>query len=244
MAARLAAMAALLVVAVTLYRCWQLLPGPNPWPRRFLSVIGRLAGLRIRTVGTRAPGRVLLLANHVSWLDIPALAGTTGCGFVAHDGLAEVPLVRRLCAMHRTVFIARHDKASIARQVGALREALALGEALALFPEGTTSDGTLLLPFKSALLAALDPLPPGLAVQPVWLDYGAAAQEIAWVGDEPGIANCKRILARARPIPLTLHFLAPLPAAALAGRKPMTAAARGAIADAMGQPLQIAAPLA
>ena len=71
--------------------------------------------------------------------------------------------------------------------------------ALTLFPEGTTSDGTGLLPFKSSLLSALDPLPPGAVVQPVLLAYEDAAR-IAWVGEEHGLDNFKRILARLRPV--------------------------------------------
>ena len=59
-----------------------------------------------------------------------------------------------------------------------VREALERGEVLAVFPEGTTSDGTGLLPFKSSLLSALDPPPPGIAIQPVWIDYGPQALRI------------------------------------------------------------------
>jgi 1-acyl-sn-glycerol-3-phosphate acyltransferase len=90
-----------------------------------------------------------------------------------------------------------------------------------------------LLPFKSSLLAALDPLPEGIVVQPVWLDYGADAAEIAWIGAEPGLANFKRLMARLQPIRLTVHFLPPLTGVALASRKTIAAAARNAILQAM-----------
>ena len=174
-----------------------------------------------------------MLVNHVSWIDIPALAGVTGTAFVAHDGLAGVPLIKWLCAMHGTVFVARHDRASIGDQVADLRRALADKPAIALFPEGTTGDGRVLLPFKSSLLGALDPLPAGLAVQPVWLDYGPGAADIAWIGEEPGLDNFKRILARRQPLILTVHFLEPLDAQAVVNRKTMAAAARQAITSAI-----------
>jgi 1-acyl-sn-glycerol-3-phosphate acyltransferase len=101
--------------------------------------------------------------------------------------------------------------------------------ALTIFPEGTTSDGTGLLPFKSSLLSAFEPLPPGIAVQPVMLDYGPDAAQIAWVGEEHGLDNFLRILASRRPVPVTVHFLPPLVGEQLANRKTMAQAAREAI---------------
>lgn len=227
---RVVAMAALLALCVPLYYFWRLVaPHANPWPRLFLTGIGRIAGVRIRRRGTPVPGRSFVLANHVSWIDIPALAATRGAAFVGHDGLASIPLVRWLCRMNDTVFVARHDRTSVAEQVEQVRTALSEMHALAIFPEGTTSDGTGLLPFKSSLLSALDPLAPGVTVQPVLLDYGREAADVAWVGEEHGVDNFCRILARARPLDLTVVFLPPLTGEALASRKTIAAAARAAL---------------
>jgi len=230
---RLIAMAGLLATAVIGFHLWKWVGARNPWPRRFLAGIAGIAGVRIRTTGRAEAGRLLILANHVSWIDIPALAAATGTAFVAHDGLAGVPLFKWLCDMNDTVFVARHDRASITAQVEALRKALSEMNAITVFPEGTTSDGTGLLPFKSSLLAAIDPLARGITVQPVWLDYGPRAPAIAWVGDEAGVSSFKRILARAMPVELTIHFLEPLTAQELVNRKSMAVAAREAIASAM-----------
>ena len=79
---------------------------------------------RIRTTGSAVQGRLLILANHISWIDIPALAAATGTAFVAMTELRWHPLLRWLCDMNDTVFVARHDRASIAAQVEALRMAL------------------------------------------------------------------------------------------------------------------------
>ncbi len=174
----------------------------------------------------------LLISNHVSWLDIPAIAWAAGSAFVGHSGLASITLLRHLCAMNDTVFVARHDRASVANQIEQVREAIADTGALTIFPEGTTSDGTSLLPFKSALLSAAYPLPEGTAVQPVLLEY-ADAPDIAWVGDEHGLDNFKRILARLRRVKLTVHFLPELQGEQLADRKAMTAAAQAAIQAAL-----------
>lgn len=205
----------------------------NPWPRRFLGGAAPLLGIRVRTTGQRAEGTVLLLANHVSWIDIVALGAATGSAFVGHDGLAAVPLVRWFARLNDTVFIARHDRAGVAEQVEQLRTALAEMGTVCLFPEGTTADGKSLLPFKSSLLGALEPLPAGVVIQPVRLDFGDEVPGIAWIGEESGLANFRRVVARARPITVTVQFLPPLAGAALANRKTITAAARDAIAAAM-----------
>lgn len=220
-------MLALLIVCVPFYYLWRMFGLPRLWPRVFLAGIGLIAGLRIAIRGKPLPN-ALLIANHVSWLDIPALARATGTAFVGHSGLAEVTLIRHLCAMNDTVFVARHDRASVAEQIEQVRRAIAATGALTIFPEGTTSDGTALLAFKSSLLAAAERLPAGVPVQPVLLEYDQA-QEIAWVGDEHGVANFLRILARLRPVRLTLHFLPALKGPALADRKAIAAAAQSAI---------------
>jgi 1-acyl-sn-glycerol-3-phosphate acyltransferase len=153
---------------------------------------------------------------------------------VAHDGLAAFPFLKWLCEMNDTVFIARTDRSSIAAQVQQVRMAMDQRGSLTLFPEGTTSDGTGLLPCKSSLLSALEPLPRGAVVQPVLLNYEDAAR-IAWIGEEHGLDNFKRILARLRPVRLTMKFLPPLDHAALGDRKAISAAARAAIAEAMAR---------
>ena len=228
-AVRLAALIALLLICVPGYYLFRIARLANPWPRWFLCGSALVAGVEVRTTGRRVRHGAVYIANHVSWLDVPALAGASGAAFVAHDGLAAVPVLKWLCEMNDTVFVARHDRTSVAAQVAQVRAAIAQTNALAVFPEGSTSDGTGLLAFKSSLLSALDPLPTGIAVQPVLLDYGTDVPDIAWIGEEHGLDNFKRILARGRPIRLTLHFLAPLEGAALHDRKTMATAARSAM---------------
>ena len=77
-------------------------------------------------------------------------------------------------------------------------------------------------------------LPPGAVVQPVLIAYDDAAQ-IAWVGEEHGLDNFKRILARLRPVRLTLRFLTPLENTALADRKAISATARSRLAEALAR---------
>ncbi|QWC55993.1 1-acyl-sn-glycerol-3-phosphate acyltransferase [Erythrobacter sp. 3-20A1M] len=231
LAIRLAAMAVLLAVCVPLHLITHALIGGRFWPRLFLAGIGAVAGLNLRVEGRPERG-ALLLANHVSWLDILALANASGTAFVAHDGLAAFPFLKWLCDMNQTLFIARDRRETVADQASDLRDALAQRPPFTLFPEGTTCDGTRILPFKSSLLAAIEPVPADLAVQPVALVY-ADAPRVSWVGEEPGLDNFRRILARLRPVHLTIRFLPPLASSDLANRKTIAAAAERAVAEVL-----------
>jgi 1-acyl-sn-glycerol-3-phosphate acyltransferase len=232
-AMRVAALLVLVLVLVPLHYAVSPFSSAKPVPRLFLRLVAGVAGLCLRSTGPRPAPRTFFLANHVSWLDIPAIAALTGSAFVAHDGLASFGLLRWLCRLNDTVFIARHDRRSVAAQIEQVREALRETGALAIFPEGTTADGTRLLPFKSSLLSAIDADAEHVPVQPIWLDYGPDVRKMAWVDDEPGLTNALRILARWRPIPLTIHFLAPLKGEERADRKTMARAARERIEAAM-----------
>jgi 1-acyl-sn-glycerol-3-phosphate acyltransferase len=191
-------------------------------------VIGWLAGLRIRVEGRAEKAPVLLLANHLSWLDILALAGACRTVFAGKDALAGHPFLKWLCEQNRTIFLQRDRRHTVAQQVTEVRDAMS-HRPLTLFPEGTTSNGMVLLPFKSSLLAAIDA--EQMTVQPVALDY-AEAPTIAW-GEEPVLANAWRILSRTRPIHLTIRFLPPLAGAVMIDRKTMAIAAQQAIAESL-----------
>lgn len=201
----------------------------KPWlvPPTYLTGLGWLAGLRL-TVEGKPKKHALLLANHLSWLDIMALASASRSVFVAHSGLAGNRGLKWMCEQNGTLFITRDQRQTVAEQVAQIREALG-HRRLTIFPEGTTGDGREMLPFKSSLLSAVGDLPAGVPVQPVALIYDDP-EEIAWVGAEPGLRNAFRILARTHRVNLTLRFLSPLAGPALADRKAMAAAAREAIA--------------
>jgi len=212
-------------------------------PPHFLRGVGWLAGLRVRREGRPAvppaPGaRLLMVANHTSWLDILALAGASRSAFVAKGELAGHPFLKWLCEQNDTLFITRERRGSVAGQVSQLRDALA-HRRMTIFPEGTTSDGTTLLPFKSALLSAVEGETDQVIVQPVALEY-AEAPAIAWHGAETGGANVLRILARTRSVRVTVRFLPPLARPELADRKTMAAAAERRVRTAL--PLPAALP--
>lgn len=243
---RLWARAAMLVLAmlvcVPLHFLWRLFAYGSPFPKLFLGLSARICGARVERIGTALRRDVVFLANHVSWLDILALAGASGTAFVAKAELARAPLVGWLCSLNRTVFVQREDRMNIAAQINEVREALVDNWSITIFPEGTTTDGQSLLPFKSAMLKMLEPPPAGVMVQPVLIDYGAVAEEIGWVGEEGGANNAKRILSRPGTFRLRLVFLAPFSPADTPGRKAIAARARAeieaALLAALGKPLR------
>lgn len=222
---RLAALLLILVTHLILHGLWRAVRRPSPWPRRFLYRFGVIAGARTRIHGTPLTRDVMFLGNHLSWIDIPTLAGATGTVFVAKAEL-DVGAVGFLCRLNRTLFVRRGDRMGIAEQVATIAGALADGWAVTIFPEGTTGDGKTLLPFKAALLSVLEPPPAGLMVQPVHLDYGDATPELAWIGDEPGTAHAARVFRRAGSFTVNLHFLEPFDPADYPGRKAIAAEAR------------------
>ncbi|WP_133366792.1 lysophospholipid acyltransferase family protein [Qipengyuania sediminis] len=230
---RAAALVAALLIFVPLHYLYRIFRYGSPFPMWFLGTAGWICGARVTRIGTPLRRDVFFIANHVSWIDILVLAGASGTAFVAKQELAEVPVIGWLCRLNRTVFVKRENRMQVTGQIGALREALADNWSVTVFPEGTTTDNRSLLPFKTSLLSLLEPPPPGVKVQPVMLDYGAAGPEIGWIGDESGANNARRVLARRGSFPVRLHFLEPFNPADVGGRKAIGARARAAIEPAL-----------
>ena len=222
-----------LIVALVLHNVWRLFQLRSPWPRLFLLSVSWTFGLATATTGTRIRQNVFYAANHHSWIDIPVMSGVTGCTFVANDGIENWPLVGWLCKINNTIFVSRENKLSISDQVNDLRAAMAGHQPVTIFPEGTTHDGTGLLPFKPSLFAALVPPPLGMMVQPVFLTYGRHTKRIAWVGDETVTHNFWRLLSYVRPVTATMHFLEPFDPADFDCRKAISAEVRTRIGLAM-----------
>ena len=222
-----------MLVLVPMHLLWRTLRYGSPIPMLFLAVVARMAGARIVRHGTPLRRKVMFTANHISWLDIPAMASQTGCAFVAKAEVAQAPVIGWLAKLNRTVFVQREARMAVADQVNELREALADAWSITIFPEGTTTDGHSLLPFKSSMLRVLEPPPEAVLVQPVMLDYGEVAEWIGWVGDEPGLSNILRIFARRGSFALHVHFLTPFDPRDYAGRKAIAAESRRRIEQAL-----------
>lgn len=231
-ALRIAGLLLLLVVMVPPHWLWKQV-ARSPFPRWFLGSAGWICGARARVIGAPIAPHTLLLANHVSWLDILVLAGTTGTRFVSKAEVRDHPLLRWLADENHTLYIERRDRRGVRAQAGEMTAALADHQPLALFPEGTTGDGETMLPFRPALLAAVAPAPEGTSVRPVAIDYGAMRRSLGWTDGESGKVNALRLLARRGHFAVTIHLLEPL----LPGedRKAMARDAQAAIAAVLAR---------
>lgn len=240
--ARALALIALIIVFVPLHYLYRVLSYGSPFPMLFLRYAARVCGAKVEVIGTHLKRDVFFVANHLSWIDILALAGASGTAFVAKAELAEAPVVGWLASLNRTVFVKREHRMGVAEQINALKEALVDNWSVTVFPEGTTTDGQSLLPFKTSMLSVLEPPPPGVLVQPVILDYGPVAEWIGWIGEESGINNAKRVLSRKGTFKVRLHYLEPFSPEDFRGRKAISQESRRRIEEALieilGKPLR------
>jgi len=162
--------------------------------RFYWGIACRLLGVSVRVVGTPASRRrsrpVVFVSNHSSWLDVPVLGGRIDACFVSKHEVGQWPVVGTVARLGRTVFISRQRHAT-GRERDLMRERLAAGDNLVLFPEGTTSDGSRVMPFRSAFFAIAEGADAPL-IQPVSVVYdllaglptGRASRPVfAWYGD-------------------------------------------------------------
>lgn len=140
------------------------------FPHRYHRLVTRLLGVRINLVGTpHTDGPTLVAANHVSWLDIVVLSAVVPLSFVAKREVNTWPFFGTLARLQRTVFVHRGRRHATGESRDEMQERLKAGDTLVLFPEGTSSDGFTVLPFKSSFFAAA--AVDGVIVQPVTLAY-------------------------------------------------------------------------
>jgi 1-acyl-sn-glycerol-3-phosphate acyltransferase len=167
------------------------------------------AGVRLRIQGQPpSAGPLLLVANHLSWLDIPVLHAARHCRFVSKSDVQGWPLIGTLATAAGTLFIERSSRRDALRMVQTLHSALEQGEMLAVFPEGTTGDGRSMLPFHANLLQAA--ISAQVPVLPVGLRFadaatGAASYAPSYVGDETLVGSIWRTLC-APPIDAHVHY--------------------------------------
>ncbi|MBY0380924.1 MAG: 1-acyl-sn-glycerol-3-phosphate acyltransferase [Xanthobacteraceae bacterium] len=167
-------------------------------PVFFHRIACALLGVRIHQTGKRSNAEeVLILSNHVSWLDISVLSAVAPIVFVSKSEVANWPIFGTLARLQRTVFIDRERRHKTGEAAGAMAERLRGGDAVVLFPEGTSSDGIRILPFRSALIGAVhhtigDATHKQVVVQPVSIAYvrfggipigRALRDKVAWYGE-------------------------------------------------------------
>jgi 1-acyl-sn-glycerol-3-phosphate acyltransferase len=179
------------------------------WSVRML----RCLGVTVRVSGAAHPGAVLMVANHVSWLDIPALhASAPRARFVSKSNIAHWPLLGRLARAGGTLFIERERKRDALRVVHEVADALRQSDAVAVFPEGTTGAGHDVLPFHANLLQAA--ITTATVVQPIVLRYSEPGYPVSIAAQYTGATTLVESLmkvCRARGLVVDVRFLEPEP---------------------------------
>jgi len=179
------------------------------WSAGLLQAVGMT--VKVSGVSPR-PGATLIVANHVSWLDIAAIhAAAPHARFVSKADVLAWPLLGWLIKNAGTLFIERERKRDAVRVVHAMAEALQAGDSVVVFPEGTTGEGPQLLPFHANLLqAAVSTATP---VQPVVLRFADAAQAyspaVVYVGETTLLQSVWRV-ASARGLVAHVELLPPI----------------------------------
>lgn len=179
------------------------------WHRRLLATLN----IQITTHGN-VPQRMtstLVVANHISWLDIHALNSVVPLRFIAKSEIKHWPIFGYLAKSADVLFIERDNRKDAVRVAHTTASSLAAGDNLCLFPEGTTTDGTRVLPFKSSLIQAV--LHANATLHPVAIHYphpaGGVNTHMAYAGDTSLKTSLSQILQQKKP-KVELHFLSPI----------------------------------
>jgi len=211
------------------------------WSRLLLLIMG----VRVQSIGESPcawsgrgevrPGS-LLLVNHTSWLDVFALAAVVPARFVAKAEVGRWPFVGWLAISVGTLFVERGRRHAVVHTNGQVGARLACGQVIGIFPEGTTTDGSRLLPFHANLVQPAIDL--GVAMRPVGLRFtqrGEFSRAAMFIDDMNLMQSMWRI-ATAPHLAVELHWL-PAIEPAPTNRHAAARAARSAIAQALGIPL-------
>lgn len=228
-----------LLAATAMIPSWLLKPGSSPaaraQARRFHRLLVKGFGLHIVVHGTPAPpAGTLFIANHISWIDIPLLGSLLDSAFVAKAEVSHWPGLGTLASRAGTLFVERGQRHASNGQSQAMRTHLGQGKGLILFPEGTTSGGRDVLPFRTSLFVAADS---AAHVQPVAIVYknrhgqrlsATDQRAIAWLDDDALLPHAMQ-LARLKGITAHVYFEPVCETADFADRKLLAQTCRAQI---------------
>ncbi|WP_232428811.1 lysophospholipid acyltransferase family protein [Aromatoleum toluclasticum] len=200
------------------------------WSQRLLAILG----VELQTKGTAVEPGCMLVANHISWLDIFVINAIAPSAFVSKAEVRAWPLIGWFAAKNETVFLRRGSRGHakiINAEIGALLDA---GRNVALFPEGTTTDGSHVLHFHAALLQPA--IESGHAIQPIAISYhhpdGSPSRAAAYDGDLT-LGQCIANIIATQGLIASLHVGRPLDSRGI-HRRDLAHTAREAIMGATG----------
>lgn len=178
------------------------------WSRQLVGMLG----IRLHMPWpAQAQSEGLLVANHISWLDVFVINAVAPSGFVSKDDVKAWPLIGWLCQHTETIFLERGNRRAAHRTAEIMNDRLKAGGRIVVFPEGTTSFGDQVLPFHGALIQAA--VETGCPVQPVALRYvdphGETSVAPAYVGDT-SLWECLKAISTASDLRAETIFLDPV----------------------------------
>jgi lyso-ornithine lipid O-acyltransferase len=202
-----------------------------PWV--YHRLLCRLLGMTVIIKGALPKTPSLIVANHVSWLDIPLLSSLAPLSFISKREVGTWPLFGAMAKLQRTIFIDRERRHKTGASSTAIGERLLTGDMLVLFPEGTSSDGTQVLPFKSSYFGVVESI--NVPVVPITISYLGTPKFYAWHGDMDLLPHLWTVI-KSGPIKVqvTIH-----PELVKADRKTMTRDAERVIRSALGETSEI-----
>ena len=231
------------------------LPGWGFIASNYYRVLCALLRIRVSVVGNPVRDRaVLFVSNHVSWIDIVVIGSITPVAFVAKREVASWPLVGVTAKMQRTVFVDRGRRHQTGDAVSEIVNRVVSGTSVVLFAEGTSSDGNRVLPFRSALLGAIEDQSGGgsILMQPMAITYvgqhglpmGRQHRPlVAWYGDLDFMPHIKAFIERGV-VDALVTYGDPVPADRDMDRKAMSKRLEGTVRELLvtalrGRPIPV-----
>jgi len=221
-------------------------------PKVYHRIMRGLLGLNICVIGSPSSRRPLcLVANHTSWLDIIVISSFLPVVFVAKQEVASWPFFGWLAQLQRSIFVNRMRRHQVHRTIEDIAGALVTGDIIGIFPEGTSTDGTDVVPFRSALIGAVhetlrrEERLPAIFIQPVSVTYvGPNRRQAVWaLEDEISFFRHLLQVAGLRRIDVALTWGDPVPADMSSDRKILAKrledTVRGQVAEALARQPQI-----
>lgn len=212
-------------------------------PKLYHRVTCKIFNIRVHTTGDIVDGHVLFAGNHLSYIDISTVGSVLDATFISKEDVKHWPIFGILATVGKTIFISRERNAA-EKCISDIQSSLNQGRSLILFPEGTSSNGTSILPFKSSLFEIFlsKNLKEKLTVQPFTIsiskinqraDLSEKDQDIyAWYGDMALLPHLWQI-AQQKSIDIQIEFHAPLRPTAYDNRKDFALDCQNAVASGL-----------
>jgi 1-acyl-sn-glycerol-3-phosphate acyltransferase len=224
------------------------------FPHWYHRQVCKILGIRLKLEGKVAREQgVLLISNHVSWLDITVLSAVAPVSFVAKQEVASWPFVSWLAKLQRSVFVDRNRRSEVTDKANEILERLKAGDHVVLFAEGTSSDGNTVVPFKTPLFAAAKPtggasLGEDICAQTLALTYTRlhglplcrrGRPAVAWYGDMDLADHAWRLLGLG-PLDVNIRIGPPVPLDDFADRKALARYAEARVRSDVAELLRAA----